>query len=44
MKKLLLILGDQLDINSPLLADIDPVADKLVMIESVEESSYVWTH
>lgn len=38
------MLGDQLDVNSPLLADIDPVADKVVMIESVEESSYVWTH
>jgi deoxyribodipyrimidine photolyase-related protein len=44
MKKLLLILGDQLDINSPLLVNIDYEVDTVVMIESTDESTYVWSH
>lgn len=44
MKKLLLILGDQLDIDNPLLRNLDPLTDQIVMIESAGESNYVWSH
>lgn len=44
MKKLVLILGDQLDINSPLLKNFNPQAEQVVMIESVDEAQYVWSH
>lgn len=44
MKKLILILGDQLDINSPVLKNIDPKVDQVVMIESANEAQHVWSH
>ncbi len=44
MKKLILILGDQLDINSAVLRSIDPSTDEVLMIESKNESTYVWSH
>ncbi len=44
MKKLILILGDQLDINSAVLRNIDPSTDEVLMIESKNESTYVWSH
>ena len=44
MKKLVLILGDQLDINSPVLKNLNPQADQVVMIESADEAQYVWSH
>lgn len=44
MKKLSLILGDQLDHESMVLKNFDRQADKLIMIESFIESTYVWTH
>lgn len=44
MKKLVLILGDQLDINSAALRDFDFASDEVVMIESVCEANYVWSH
>ena len=44
MKKLILILGDQLDINSSVLRDFDPSTDEVLMIESQNESTYVWSH
>lgn len=44
MKKLVLILGDQLDINSPVLKNLNPKADQVVMIESANEAEYVWSH
>ena len=43
-KRLLLVLGDQLDVQSPLLKGFNPVTDEIIMIESRDESSYVWTH
>jgi deoxyribodipyrimidine photolyase-related protein len=43
-KKLILLLGDQLDINSPLLRDIDLATSEVIMIESRYESDYVWSH
>ena len=44
MKKLVLILGDQLDINSPVLKNLNPQADQVVMIESADEAQHVWSH
>lgn len=44
MKKLILILGDQLDINSSALRDFDPSTDEVLMVESQNESTYVWSH
>ena len=43
-KRLILILGDQLDLQSSALRDIDPKADQIIMIESANEAQYVWTH
>ena len=39
-----LILGDQLDHQSPLFAKINPEVDSLVMIESSHEAKTVWSH
>lgn len=44
MKKLILVLGDQLDIHSPLLKNANVKTDQVVMIESVIEAQYVWSH
>lgn len=44
LKKLVFILGDQLDINSPLLKKINLKTDHIVMIESVDEAQHVWSH
>ncbi len=44
MKKLILVLGDQLDIQNPLLKSINVKTDQVVMIESVVEAQYVWSH
>lgn len=44
MKKLVLILGDQLDINSPIIKKLNPKTDQVVMIESADEAQYVWSH
>lgn len=44
MKRLILILGDQLDINSASLRNFDPRTDEVIMIESQSESNYVWSH
>jgi deoxyribodipyrimidine photolyase-related protein len=41
---LLLVLGDQLDRESPLLRSADPARDRVLMIESREESQRVWSH
>ena len=43
-KKLVLILGDQLDINSAALRGFDSRADEIIMIESIHEAQYVWSH
>jgi deoxyribodipyrimidine photolyase-related protein len=44
LKKLVLVLGDQLDINSPVLKNLNPKTDRVVMIESADEAKYVWSH
>ncbi len=42
--RLILVLGDQLDRNSAALADCDKGRDRVLMIESREESQRVWSH
>ena len=44
MKKLVLILGDQLDVNSSALSNFNSSTDEVIMIESRNESDYVWSH
>lgn len=44
MKKLVLILGDQLQSDSSALAGVDLAADEIIMIESENEAQYVWSH
>jgi len=44
MKRLILILGDQLTLDSPLLTHFDAATDEIIMIESQHESDYVWSH
>ena len=44
MKKLILVLGDQLDFNSAALRHFDPSTHEVMMIESRHESTYVWSH
>jgi deoxyribodipyrimidine photolyase-related protein len=44
MKKLILILGDQLDLKSAALRNFDLKNDEVIMIESIHEAQYVWTH
>jgi deoxyribodipyrimidine photolyase-related protein len=43
-RHLILILGDQLDRDSAVLAEIDPARDIVLMIEAREESRRVWSH
>lgn len=43
-RRLVLILGDQLDINGAALREFSVANDELIMIESRDESQYVWTH
>ncbi|MFN7666977.1 MAG: cryptochrome/photolyase family protein, partial [Burkholderiales bacterium] len=44
MKRLCLILGDQLALDAPLLASLKPGADALLMIEAGGEAQFVWSH
>jgi deoxyribodipyrimidine photolyase-related protein len=44
MKKLILILGDQLDLKGAALKNFDLRNDEVIMIESMHEAQYVWTH
>ena len=44
MKKLLLILGDQLDVDSTALKGINPKVDEVLMVESANEAQHVWSH
>lgn len=43
-KRLILILGDQLDLHGPALQDFDAHTDRIIMIESANEAKYVWSH
>lgn len=42
--RLRLILGDQLQHDSPQLAQFDPARDRVVMIEAPGEATHVWSH
>jgi deoxyribodipyrimidine photolyase-related protein len=44
LKKLILILGDQLDVDSTALKGINPKADEVLMVESANEAQHVWSH
>lgn len=44
MRKLILVLGDQLSLDNPALAGIDREQDCVVMIEAAGESTHVWSH
>ncbi len=44
MKKLILILGDQLDLENAALKGIDPKVDQVLMAESAHEAQHVWSH
>lgn len=43
-RHLILILGDQLTLAHPALADFDPTQDHLLMAEVMQESTHVWSH
>lgn len=43
-KRLILILGDQLDLQGSALKDFKRDTDELIMIESSNEAQYVWSH
>ena len=44
MRHLILVLGDQLSMNSPALSDFDPAQDAVLMIEADSEATEVWSH
>jgi deoxyribodipyrimidine photolyase-related protein len=44
MKRLILILGDQLWRGNPALADFNARTDRVLMIEAAGEGRYVWSH
>ncbi|MFM9113915.1 MAG: cryptochrome/photolyase family protein, partial [Polynucleobacter victoriensis] len=44
MKKLVLVLGDQLKADSSAFNNFSPENDHVIMIESVCEANYVWSH
>lgn len=44
MRRLVLVLGDQLSMDNPALADFDPQRDTVVMIEAASEGMAVWSH
>ena len=44
IKRLVLILGDQLDLNSAALKNFDFSTDQVLMVESISEAQYVWSH
>jgi len=43
-RHLILILGDQLDAQSPAFVGIDPALDRVLMVEAQEESTHVRSH
>ena len=44
MRRLCLILGDQLNRDSAIFNDFDPQQDKLWMAEVTAEATHVWSH
>lgn len=43
-RNLILILGDQLNLDNPALEDFDASQDQILMVEAGEESTHVWSH
>ena len=44
MRKLILILGDQLDQDSAALKEFNVQVDEILMVESTDEAQHVWSH
>ncbi len=44
LRNLVLVLGDQLDLQSPAFAGFDAAQDLVLMAELPEESEHVWSH
>jgi deoxyribodipyrimidine photolyase-related protein len=44
IRHLVLILGDQLNLDNPALEDFDPAQDRVLMVESSGEATHVWSH
>jgi deoxyribodipyrimidine photolyase-related protein len=44
LRRLVLVLGDQLSLDSPALQDLDPARDRVLMIEAPGEARHVWSH
>jgi deoxyribodipyrimidine photolyase-related protein len=44
IRHLILVLGDQLDLESPALEGFDPARDRVIMVEVPYESTKVWGH
>jgi len=44
VRQLVLVLGDQLGLDSPALAELDPSQDRVLMIEAPGEARWVWSH
>ena len=43
-RHLVLLLGDQLDVDSSAFDGFDPLQDRVLMIEAFDESTHVWSH
>ena len=43
-RHLIIILGDQLNLDNPALENFDAAQDQLLMVECAEESTHVWSH
>ena len=43
-RNLILILGDQLNLDNPALEGFDATQDQLLMVECVSEATHVWSH
>ncbi len=44
LRRLVLVLGDQLWLDNPALAHFDPACDRVLMIEAPGEGTHVWSH
>ena len=44
IRRMVLVLGDQLTLDNPALAEFDPKRDVVVMIEAASEGAAVWSH
>ena len=44
IRNLIIILGDQLNLDNPALEDFDPAQDQTLMVEASGEATHVWSH